>query len=676
MKRWKINKPNSEVVGTILKKTDLSKLCAEIMSSRGFSEIEQLSDFFNSTELADPFELIDMDKAVSCISNTIDEFKLICVYGDYDCDGVTATVVLYNYLECSGASVMYYIPERDDGYGLNKKAIDFLAEQGVQLIVTVDNGISAIDEGEYIYEKGMKLLITDHHQPKDILPKAEAIIDPHRVDCPSEFKNLAGVGVALKLCAALDDGNYEMVLEQYAELVAIGTVADIVPIVSENRTIVSSGLELMRNSENQGIHSLLESCSINVDKINSTSISFGIAPRINAAGRFGSPLIAVRALLSEGEEAINEVENLVELNNQRKITEKEIFESIKQYISENANELNQRVMVLCGKGWHHGVIGIVSSKVLDLYGKPNIILSIDDDGIARGSARSIKGFNLHKCLMYCSDVLEKFGGHECAGGMSLKEENIPEFCRLVQEYAFNTAVDMPISTITADKLLRSEDLTINSIESLSLLEPFGEQNPKPIFAILAAKLIRIYSLSQGKHTKLEFEYDKTKFSALLFGVKPEEFEYSIGEFLDLLVNVDINLYNNSKSVSIRIIDYRLHGIKQEQYFAAKSCYERFMLDEELPIAFLLKIVPQRQELVELYKYVNAVKKINIDTLYMRLANKYNYCKMRLCIDIFCEVNLLEYNVSTFEVTVSKITERKELSDSKLYRRLKKLVSKE
>lgn len=675
MKRWIINKADDKSVADIVNKTDLSMLLAEVMSSRGVNDIDRLSEFFNGGELSDPFELVDMDKAVNTINNSIENFELICVYGDYDCDGVTSTVVLYNYLESMGANVMYYIPEREDGYGLNKNAVKTLSQQGVSLIVTVDNGISAIDEAEYIYELGMKLVVTDHHQPPATLPRAEAVVDPHRIDCPSEFKFLAGVGVALKLCAALDDGNYDMVLEQYADLVAIGTVADIVKLEGENRIIVSAGLELIKNSENSGLNYLIDKCGVERENINSTSIAFGIAPRINAAGRFGTPICAVKALLEEGEDSEVQVEKMIELNNKRKETENLIFENIIDYINNNPDELNRRVLVICGKGWHHGVIGIVSAKLVELYGKPNIILSVDDNGEARGSARSIPGFHIHKCLTYCEDLLIKFGGHECAGGLSLVEENIPEFKNRVQKYAAINNPTMPPVTIKADKLLRGRDMTVKAVSSLSLLEPFGEGNPRPVFAILGARLIKIIPLAKGKHSRLELMYDGVRFSALLFGTSPDDVIVKEGEMCDMLVTVEINNYNNQSTVSVKIVDYRLSGTKQEPYFAAKACYESFMLGEQLPQNFISKIIPTRDELVSLYKIISQLLTVTYDNLFMRVGNNMNYCKMRLCIDIFNEVGLVVNNHVSNTVSVTKVTARRDINDSQLYKKLLSMQNK-
>lgn len=673
MKRWKINKADEEVVKQILQRTDLPEICAHIMAARGISDIQELSDFFNEADLSDPFDILDMDKAVEAISSAAEEGQLICVYGDYDCDGVTATVILYNYLECMGANVMYYIPEREDGYGLNCKAVDMLADMGVKLIVTVDNGISAAKEAGYIYEKGMKLVVTDHHQPPEGLPQAEALVNPHRADCGSEYKDLSGAGVALKLCAALDDGNYEAVMEQYADLAAMGTVADIVPLDGENRTIVSKGLMLMKNSENHGINYLMERCSITPEKLDSASIAFGIAPRINAAGRMGSALTAAKVLLEEGEDAEIYVDTLISLNDERRNVENRIVGDIKEYIADHPEELDQRVVILCGKGWHHGVIGIASSKILDIYGKPNIIISVDENGEARGSARSIKGFHIHKCLTYCADLLEKFGGHECAGGFSLKEEDIPEFCRRVQEYAKETCPDMPQVTITADKLLRGREINIENARALKMLEPFGEGNECPVFAILGAAITAIHPLSQGKHTKLELEYDGVRFPALLFSEATAEFPFKVGERLDLLVTMEVNVYGGRESISIKAVDRRLSGIRQEPYFAAKSSYEKLMLKEKLPDNYMAKVVPERNDLVLLFRAVKAVGTVSSDVLFMRLGEKMNYCKMRLCIDVLCELEILEYDAVSSTVSLKDDSGKRELTDSKLFVKLRETV---
>ena len=424
MKRWEINKPDMQKVNEILKKSDLTSLCAEVLVSRGYDNMEMLVEFFNSDDFSAPMLHKDMPQAVKIISRAKDSGDLNCVYGDYDCDGVTSTAILVKYLDFSGANVMYYIPHRDEGYGMNTNAVDRLKEQGDSLIITVDNGKSAIEEAKYIKQLGIDLVITDHHQPGDELPLADAVVNPHREDCPSSFKDLAGVGVAFKLCAALD-GDYSIISEQFSDLAAVGTIADIVPLKGENRTLVKNGLRMFQNSESLGLLYLLDKCGINKNNVTSTSVAFGIAPRINAAGRFGSAKTAVNSLISEDESAKFDIDNLMLLNNQRKETELLILKDIFEYIDLNPGILNEKVLVISGKGWHHGVIGIVSSRLMELYGKPNFIISVDENGTGRGSARSFEGFNVYKCLKSCEDILIKYGGHSCAGGLTIKAENIP-----------------------------------------------------------------------------------------------------------------------------------------------------------------------------------------------------------------------------------------------------------
>ena len=664
MKKWKINKPDENRVSEFMKKCDLNRLTLEVMSSRGYNDFEQIAEFFSVSELSDPFTIADMDKAVETINEAVDAYDRICIYGDYDCDGVTATSILYNYLESIGANVIYYIPEREDGYGLNIDAVKMLHEKDVKLIVTVDNGISAVQEAEEIYSLGMKLVITDHHQPPIILPKAEAVVDPHRDDCQSTYKDLAGVGVALKLCAAIDDGNYDAVMEQYADICAIGTVADIVPLTGENREIVKRGLQLLPNTEVLGLDKLLEKTKLDRNNITSTNIAFRMAPVINASGRFGSPLTAVKALLSEDDEkAENYVDTILNLNSQRKETETEIMTEIVNEINESPELLNHRVLVLSGKGWHHGVIGIVASRILEFYSKPVVIISIDENGNARGSARSVKGFNIYKCLQFCEDYLVKFGGHECAGGFSLSEENIDQFRNKIYEFSDNEE-NIPVSVINADKLLMPQDFTLENVKGLSVMEPFGAENPQPIFALLGAKVENIIPLSQGKHTKIDFTYGGIKQQALMFGTNPQKLCFNVGDKIDMIVNLDINSFNGRESVSVRVIDHRLSGVKQERYFAAKDCYEKLMRNENLPAAFIRKIIPDRTELIKVYKYINSVKQTTLDNLFMKLSDdSMNYCKLHICIDIFADKQLIEYKPATMKIKIKPVSKRVDLTDS-------------
>lgn len=672
MKRWKVKKANEQLASEFCRKCDLSPLTLKVMTARGCEDFQQIVDFFSEAELSDPFMIKDMQLAVDVISQAVDSYELICVYGDYDCDGVTATAILYNYLESMGANVMYYIPEREAGYGINLEAVSELAEKGVSLIVTVDNGISAHKEADEIAKLGMKLVITDHHQPSETLPKAAAVVNPHRQDCPSIYKDLAGVGVALKLCAALDGGNYDLILEQYSDICALGTVADIVPLTGENRTIVRKGLMYMKNSENLGLNFLIDKAGVKRDKLNSVAIAFQLSPRINASGRFGSPLTAVKALLSEDEEdAESYVDTLMTLNVMRKEAEADIMQQIIKHINENPEILNQRALVLAGKGWHHGVIGIVSARLLEMYGKPNILLSIDDNGVARGSARSVKGFNIFKCFTYAQELLEQFGGHECAGGLTIKEENIDAFRQKVYEFA-NAFEKMPSAVLECDLLISPQDITIDNIKGLSAMEPFGAGNPQPVFAIAGAKVERITPLSQGKHTRLDLNYGGVRIQALMFSKRAEELIFGVGDLIDLAVNLEINEYNGRQSVTARVLDCRPRGISQEKYFAAKDCYEKYMRNEPLPPAFLNKINPSRQELVGIYKYISNVGEITADDLYMKLNSPaVNYCKLRICIDAFTETGLVSFSPSDCKVKILPVTQKVDIEASSVLENLRK-----
>lgn len=662
MKRWEIKRPDSEKVNEILKKSDLTSLCAEVLVSRGYDNMDILVEFFNNDELSNPMMLKDMPQAVEVISQAIYNGELICVYGDYDCDGVTSTTILVKYLDFSGANVMYYIPHRDEGYGINKTAVDKLNDQGVSLIITVDNGISAIEEAKYIKELGIKLVITDHHQPRDELPEADAVVNPHREDCPSAFKDLAGVGVAFKLCAALD-GDYSIVSEQFSDLVAVGTIADIVPLKGENRNLVKNGLRMFENSENYGLLYLLEKCGINKSRVNSNSVAFGIAPRINAAGRFGSASTAVDALVSEDESAKFDIDNLIMLNNQRKETELLILKDIFEYIDLNPDILNEKVLVISGKGWHHGVIGIVSAKIMELYGKPNFIISVDDNGIGRGSARSFEGFNIYKCLKTCEYVLERYGGHNFAGGLTIKADNIPQFIKMVSDFA-GKCDRLSGMVITADKLLESKDFDIKMAEGLNILEPFGEGNKMPVFAIIGAVVRKIIPLSQGRHSKIEFSYDGIVQTALLFSRPTDSLPFNAGDKIDMLVNMEVSEYNGRRQLSIRVVDFRNHGVSAKQYFAAKSCYEAYKRGELIPQNVIHRIKPTRDELVRIYKYIMAIKRVSIDKLFMKFnTQSMNYFKLRICLDAFNELGLIKLIASRQEVHIVEVSKKVDLNQS-------------
>ena len=673
MKKWVINKPDTALAEKMVKQSDLSKLCADVLVSRGISDIEKASNFLRAEGLEDTYIVKDMLKASEIINNAVNEGRKICIYGDYDCDGITSTVILYSYLECTGADITYYIPERSEGYGMNKDSIKKLAEDGVELIITVDNGISAFEEAELIHELGMELVITDHHQPSENLPRASAIVNPHRKDCPSEFKPLCGAGVALKLVAAMDGGDYGMALEEFGDLAAIGTVADIVKLEGENRFIVENGLQMIKNTERIGLLALIEASGLADREITSTSIGFMIAPRINASGRFGSPKQAVELLLCEDADESERLANeLNTLNNERKKTENEIILKIEEQLSENPDILNERVLIFSGENWHHGVIGIVASRLVERFGKPCFVITVEGD-VSRGSVRAFGEFSTFKCLDYCSEILLRYGGHKGAGGFSIDTNKISEFTEMVQKYALINHDMMPDLTIVADKLLMPDDINETNIDSLKMLEPFGEGNRQPLFLIYGAIIDSVISLSNGVHTKLKLLYGNNCYYAMMFRTKTSEISMQKGEKWDFIVSLENNTYNNKTTSSLLVKDYRKSGIKQLGYFSAKSIYEKYLRGEEIPNEYYSKICPIRDEMIVIYKLIPK-SGISLDDLFMKLtANKINYCKMKSTIDILLEMNLINYNAYEQTVSLIPVKSKVNLEESSCLRKLRSKI---
>ncbi|MBR6045918.1 MAG: single-stranded-DNA-specific exonuclease RecJ [Ruminococcus sp.] len=677
MKRWNVNGCEKSNIADLARRCDLGPLALKVLCSRGFDTLDKLSAFFGEEAVADPFEIRDMHEAADAVNEAIDSGSLICVYGDYDCDGITATAILYSFLESMGASVMYHIPERSEGYGMSISAVEKLADLGVELIVTVDNGISAIAEAERIYELGMKLVVTDHHRPLDVYPKAEAVVDPHREDCPSKYKDLAGAGVALKLCIALNDGDAEPILEQYADICALGTVADIVTLTGENRTIVKAGLAGMKNTENLGLGCLMDAASCDREKMTSSDISFRLAPRINASGRFGSPLTAVKALLADDEDdAESCVETMVTLNEQRRTAEASIYDAVLAYLDLNPALLCRRVLILSGKNWHHGVIGIVAARLLERFGKPTILLSIDEAGVARGSARSVKGFDIFKCLCYADgedNLLDHFGGHECAGGLTVAADKIKEFAERVYKFAADFEL-MPTAVVECDTELDPADLTVENVRDLERLEPFGAGNPRPVFALTGARVTALTPLSGGKHTRLELSCGGRQLSAVMFGCDPSSLPVTVGSSADLAVLLDINTYNGRESVNIKVTELRPHGLDQERYFNALDCYEKYVLGAELPVNYLKHIYPRRSELVEIYKKLAAAGDADLDGLYAAAGSRtVNYAKLRIAVDAFVQMGLAEYRPSTGKVRLLPVTEKVDIESAEVLRKLRERI---
>ena len=557
-KKWEFYKPDEKLVNEIAQKYNISDVLATVLVNRNIIEDEQIKVFLDPTrkDFHDPYLMPDMEEAVNRILKAIENNEKVLIYGDYDVDGITSITVLKKFLHARGLDVGYYIPNRlNEGYGLNKKAIKKIADDEYSLIITVDCGISSIEEIEYAYSLGMEVIVTDHHEPLEELPNAVAVIDCKRKDNKYPFNSLAGVGVAFKLTQALSK---KMNLDEkeylkYLDIVCVGTISDIVPLVDENRVIAKLGLKLAEVTKNPGLKSLL--LAAGYKEINSNTISFGIAPRINACGRMGHEVEALKLFLTDNQAEVLEItDKLNSYNRERQEIEKRIFEEVIEKIEkEKLSEKN--VIVVGAEGWHHGVIGIVASKITDLYFKPSILICFEDE-LGKGSGRSVPGFDLHDALCKCSEYLDKYGGHEMAVGLSLYKNSFNNFIKKFEELAEEAHTEELISVIKVDKEISLKDININVVENLKLLEPFGEANKMPIFIYKNLKIDSIRALSEGKHIKLTLKDGNTIINAIGFNLGKFVDEYLIGDKIDILGVLEVNSFNGVNSIQINIKDIR------------------------------------------------------------------------------------------------------------------------
>ena len=553
MKKWLCSPAPAGVNNEIT--AQFGELLGGVMLSRGITTLDRAREFFGCSSLSDPLLMKDMESTVDVIRQALDEGKKITVYGDYDCDGVTSTAMLYGYLDAMGAEVEYYIPDRSEGYGMNIPALEKILDQGTELIITVDNGVSAVEEAEYIRQRGAQLVITDHHQPPQELPVCEACVNPHRQDDNSPFKELCGAGVVLKLLCALEEDE-EFVMEQYAELAAVGTIGDVMPLVGENRYIVRRGIEDIRASQNIGIDRLLRTAGVSPESVDATTVAFSICPRINAAGRIAAADKAVQLLMADSPEQAGLLsEELNLMNENRRAEEARIMEDVSRQLESDPSILRERVLVVSGEGWHHGVIGIVAARLLEKYGKPVLMISVEN-GEARGSARGIDGFSIYKLLDRCSRVLTKFGGHPKAGGFSLPADRVEDFRQMVYAFCRECYPKMPEYTVSADMEITGDRLTEEALNSLSQLEPCGEGNQRPVFLLRNCTVESKRALKDGRYTSFELRSGGVKLKALCFGIPFAKFHPEQGSMVDIIAAAELNEFRGVKSVTLKVQEIR------------------------------------------------------------------------------------------------------------------------
>lgn len=609
LRKWEVRPLDKERAAAFAQTYGVPFFLAMLMNIRGLDDAAHLREFLGEGEpLSDPFLLKDMDKAAARITRAVDNMEKIAVYGDYDADGVTSTAMLYSYLETRGADVIFYIPQREgEGYGMNMGAVKYLKEQGVSLIVTVDNGISSVQEVARANELGIDVVVTDHHRPQEILPDAVAVVDAYRPDDTSPYKHFSGVGIAFKLLMALEDGagDVEDLLEAYSDLAAIGTIGDIVPLTGENRTLIRAGLERLSQSDRPGVQALLENAGIAGKTLTSTNVAFTLVPRINATGRMGAPERAVRLLISGYEEEAEVLsEEICADNEERRRVEAEIAEAAFADI-EAKGYMKDRVVVVDGENWHHGVIGIVASRVTERCGKPCMIISRGETE-AKGSGRSIEGFSLFEAICACGDLLIKFGGHPMAAGITLKPENIEAFRKRINQYAAEHFPQMPTQTVTLDCKLNPAALSVSMAQSLTQLEPFGNGNPQPVFGLFNMELSNVTPVGGGGHLRLTLEKNGAVITAMRFNTKPEELPYHIGDKIDLAVQLEAREFRGQPSLTVIVRDMKFAAFNTEKNIASLASFEKWQRGEVLSAEDKNRLYPDRACLAAIYRALRTV----------------------------------------------------------------------
>lgn len=676
-KKWVVSPCDRDRAAVIAENCGVEPFAAYLLCSRGMTDEFEAESFLYDTDLIDPFTLPDMEKACERVLAALENGEKITVFGDYDADGVTSTALLYSYLSSRGASVDYYVPDRTgEGYGMNNQAIETLKERGTKLIITVDNGISAISEIEYANALGIDVVVTDHHRVGESLPDAVAVVDPHRDDSLCEFSEWAGVGVAFKLVCAIDGGDGYELLEEYGDIVALGTVADIVSLKGENRIIVRSGIAYMNGALSsgtmrKGLKVLINICD-NLGEISSSVLAFRLAPRINAAGRMGSAERALKLLLSESDsEAETLATEISELNAQRQSTEAGITEAAVEIIENNPDIKYGKVIVVNGRDWHQGVIGIVASRLAEKYSKPAIVIS-ETDGIAKGSGRSIEGFSLFDALSYCSSVLSQFGGHVLAAGLSIESEKIDEFRLMINEYAEKISEAVPILHI--DCKLNPSSINTDMLSSMEILEPFGADNPQPLFGLYNMQITGIQPVGGGKHLRISVSKKGYSLTAIMFSVSPDEFPYRVSDTVDLAVRLSANEYMGRTQVNVQIKDIKLSSFDDDTVIIAQNDYEDFCVGRELSKLGRDNLKVNREFCGNVYRYIKSNNGWNYsaEVLCYRLGLKAeDILSCKIALDVLSELGIIICKDGKYALPEGNI--KSSLDNSTLFRRAEELI---
>ncbi len=667
-KKWVFPEVDKQMVTELAEDCGLDPLVMFIAAARGMSDPYEVEQFFQKEpDFCDPYEYSGMREAVERINIALEENEKILVFGDYDCDGVTATALLTSYLKKRGADVDCFVPDREnDGYGISIPAIEKAEADGVTLIVTVDNGINAVAEVERANELGVDIVVTDHHLLQGEIPNAVAVVDPHiEEDCDWIFSDLCGVGVAFKLVCALEERPCEEVIYEYADLVALGTIADIVPLVSENRTIVSIGMTMINRHLNPGIRALVEVS--NAKYVTSQNAAFTLCPRINAAGRMANADVAVKLLMSDNyDEALYYAGCLDRLNTERQSKEQDVFDAACNIIEQNGYK-NHRVIVVAGYGWHVGVIGIAASKLVEKYSKPCIVISLSDDRSV-GSGRSIVGFSLFDALSASSHTLVKFGGHELAAGLTVKEDDVELFRNTINNYASNCEV--AFSEVRIDCRIKPHALTVDVAKSLKAFEPYGAGNPVPVFGVVQSQITAIQPLANGKHLRLRLHREHCDYQAVMFGVGPEKLPFKVGDIVDLAVTLDVNVYNNTESASVIIRAIRKSDVNETEMAAQLSAFEKFYCGCA-DASDAQNIYPSRDDTAKVFRYLRSSNEIMLSLLENDFIGMLPMGKLTVALMALCELGLAK--ISDDKVSLLPFDGKVDLESAPVLVKLKRII---
>lgn len=677
MKQWLVSKFDKDKARELESKFGLPTIIALLLTVRGMDTDEKVQDFlFGDGVIDDPLKIKDMDKAAERVRRAIDSGEKICVYGDYDVDGVTSTALLYSYLDTVGADVTYYIPHREnEGYGMNMPAVDIIKDRGTKLIITVDNGISAVKEIAYANSLGIDTIVTDHHIPSDELPDAVAVVDLHRPDCNSRFKELSGVGVAFKLALAIE-GEYcdvDMMLDNYSDLLCIGTIGDVVKLADENLVFVKRGLMSINNSDRVGIQALIKEVGFENKEIVSTDISFIIDPRINAVGRIDHADICVKLLTTENEDEAGQIAKILcEKNSERKNIENQIINEINHRIIETPEIIRDNVIVIDGDDWSIGVIGIVSNRIRNIYGKPCIVIS-RQGRYARGSGRSVEGFDLWKAIESCSDMLDHFGGHPMAAGLSLTSDRIDEFRLRVNAYA-DSLGEMPVDKLKIDCKLSPDFVDLALAKELSYLQPYGEGNAYPVFQLSKLSILRKEPISNGAHTRVHFARGSTRITAMYFGMPFLSFPYNEGDVVDIAVELSVGVYHDEENLTIKIVDMKFSEVDNAEHIHSLRLYEKFCRGALLTREELLSIIPTKTECRQILRYLmscQSLQSLSLSVIARRLGTDMTFAKLRVALDAFDDLGIITLCEDIHKIGIKSldISEKVNLEDAEIFKKL-------